>query len=132
MVKIMIDSAADIGKEEAEQLGIIMVPMIITFGEEDFYDGIDLNPTIFYEKLIESDVLPKTSLVNAFRWEEAIQQNLGADDEIIIITISVFIFLTFPRIKVVTTTLITCALIWISSWFWSKVRSCSEVNHLTV
>ena len=88
MVKIMIDSAADIGKEEAQQLGILMVPMIITIGEEDFYDGIDLNPTTFYEKLIESDVLPKTSLVNAFRWEEAIEQNLGEDDELIIITIS--------------------------------------------
>ncbi|MBO5737326.1 MAG: DegV family protein [Clostridia bacterium] len=88
MVKIMIDSAADIGKEEAQQLGAIMVPMIITIGEEDFYDGIDLNPTSFYEKLIESAVLPKTSLVNAFRWEEAYKENLGEDDELIVITIS--------------------------------------------
>ena len=88
MVKIMIDSAADIGKEEAQQLGAIMVPMIITIGEEDFYDGSDLNPTSFYEKLIESAVLPKTSLVNAFRWEEAYKENLGEDDELIVITIS--------------------------------------------
>ena len=88
MVKIMIDSAADIGKEEAQQLGAIMVPMIITIGEENFYDGIDLNPTSFYEKLIESAVLPKTSLVNAFRWEEAYKENLGEDDELIVITIS--------------------------------------------
>ena len=88
MVKIMIDSAADIGKAEAEQLGAILVPMIITIGEEEFYDGIDLTPTSFYEKLIESSVLPKTSLINAFRWEEAYNEHLGADDELIVITIS--------------------------------------------
>ncbi len=88
MVKIMIDSAADIGKEEAEQLGLIMVPMIITIGEEEFYDGIDLNPTLFYEKLIESSVLPKTSLVNAYRWSEEMEKHLGTDDELIVITIS--------------------------------------------
>ncbi len=88
MVKIMFDSAADIGKEEAAQLGAIMVPMIITIGEEEFYDGINLSPNTFYEKLIESDVLPKTSLINAFRWEEAYKENLGEDDELIVITIS--------------------------------------------
>ena len=88
MVKIMIDSAADIGKEEADKLGILMVPMIITIGEEDFYDGIDLTPNSFYEKLIESAVLPKTSLINAFRWEEAYKEHLGAEDELIVITIS--------------------------------------------
>lgn len=35
-VKLMIDSASDISKKEAEALGIIMLPMTITF------DGTDL------------------------------------------------------------------------------------------
>ena len=88
MVKIMIDSACDIGMQEAENLGITMVPMNIMIGEEEYYDGVNLSPTEFYEKLIENTVLPKTSLVNAFRWEKSIQKVLGEEDELILITIS--------------------------------------------
>ena len=88
MVKIMIDSACDIGMQEAENLGITMIPMNIMIGEEEYYDGVNLSPTEFYEKLIENTVLPKTSLVNAFRWEKSIQKVLGEEDELILITIS--------------------------------------------
>lgn len=88
MVKIMIDSAADIGREEARELGVVMVPMLITIGEEEYYDGVDLSPTEFYEKLIESAVLPKTSLINAYRWEQEFEKELGEQDELIVITIS--------------------------------------------
>ena len=76
MIKILIDSAADIGKEEADKLGVVMIPMSITFGVEEYYDGVNLTPNAFYEKLIESSVLPKTSLINSFRWEEAFEENL--------------------------------------------------------
>lgn len=88
MIKLMIDSAADIGKAEADRLGIIMIPMVITVGNEEYYDGVDLSPAEFYEKLIESSVLPKTSQINAFRFEEAFEKQLKNDDELIVITIS--------------------------------------------
>ncbi len=88
MIKLMIDSATDIGKQEAEKLGLIMLPMIITIDNEEYYDGVDLLPNEFYEKLIESTSFPKTTLINEFRWEEAFSNNLGVDDEIIVITIS--------------------------------------------
>lgn len=87
-IKLMIDSASDISSQEAQELGVIMVPMTITFGEEDFLDGVNLLPKQFYEKLIESDSLPKTSQINAFRWEEEFAKNLGEKDEMIVITIS--------------------------------------------
>ena len=88
MIKLMIDSAADIGAAEAEKLGIIMVPMVITIGETEYLDGVNLSPTEFYEKLIESDVLPKTSQINPFRFEEAFEKHTQNGDEIIVITIS--------------------------------------------
>lgn len=88
MIKVMIDSAADISKAEAEKLGLIIVPMVVTIGEEEYYDGVDLSPNEFYEKLIESAVLPKTSLINAYRWEKEYEKNLGEQDELIVITIS--------------------------------------------
>ena len=88
MVKLMIDSAADIGKQEAKEKGIIMVPVMVTFGTEEYYDGVDLTPQEFWEKLVESDVLPKTSLINQFRWEETYAKHTGNGDELIVITIS--------------------------------------------
>lgn len=84
----MIDSAADIGAEEAKELGIIMLPMVITIGEEEYYDGVDLTPQGFYEKLVESDVLPKTSQVTPFRFEEEYEKHTADGSEIIVITIS--------------------------------------------
>lgn len=88
MIKLMIDSAADIGRDEAAAKGIIMVPMLITIGEEEFYDGVDLSAQRFWEKMVESDVLPKTSLINDFRWEEAFAEHTKGGDELIVITIS--------------------------------------------
>lgn len=88
MIKLMIDSAADISATEAEKLGIIMIPMVITIGETEYLDGENLSPTEFYEKLIESDVLPKTSQINPFRFEEAFEKYTQNDDELLVITIS--------------------------------------------
>lgn len=87
-IKLMVDSASDISKAEAEKLGIEMIPLIITFDGEDYYDGVDILPTQFYEKLIESDVLPKTSQITPFRFEEAFKKLTENGDEVIAITIS--------------------------------------------
>ena len=87
-IRILIDSAADIGKAEAEKMNVIMLPMIISFGAEDYYDGVNLSPKQFYEKLIESDTLPKTSQVTPYRFEEAFKKHTANGDELIVITIS--------------------------------------------
>ena len=88
MIKLVMDSAADINKQEAEQKGIIMIPMLITIGEEEYYDGVNLSSQEFWEKLVESDVLPKTSLINTFRFEELFETHTKDGDELIVITIS--------------------------------------------
>ena len=36
-VKIIIDSAADISKIEAESMGITMLPMTVTFADSDVF-----------------------------------------------------------------------------------------------
>jgi len=88
-VKILIDSASDINEKEAQDLGITMLPMTITFGKEDYMDGVNLLPKEFYEKLIENkSLLPKTSQVNAFRFEEEYERITKDGDELVVITIS--------------------------------------------
>ncbi len=87
-VKIIVDSASDISKTEAEALGLIMLPMIVSFKGEDYFDGETLLPKQFYEKLIESDSLPKTSQISPFRFEEAYEDVVKGGDECVVITIS--------------------------------------------
>lgn len=86
--KIMIDSASDINKKEAEELGIILMPMIVGFGEEEFLDGVNLLPAQFYEKLKASKELPKTSQITAYRFEEQYEKVVDNGDDLVVITIS--------------------------------------------
>ena len=46
-VKLIIDSASDISKEEANKLGITMLPMEVRFGEDSYLDGETLMPKQF-------------------------------------------------------------------------------------
>ena len=87
-IKFLIDSSSDINEKEAKELGVTMLPMFIGFGEEEYYDGVTLLPDQFYEKLVNSSVHPKTSQVNAFRFEEAFQELTANGDEVIAIVLS--------------------------------------------
>ncbi len=88
MIKILIDSASDLEQEEARRMGISMIPMEIGFGEETFSDGVNLSHRQFFEKLAASDVFPKTSQINEFRWGEAFGKLTQNGDQVIAITIS--------------------------------------------
>lgn len=87
-VKIMIDSASDINKEEAEKLGFLFMPIQVRLDEEEYFDGIDLQPAEFYEKLVSSKDMPQTSLINSYRWNEAFEDATKNGDEVIAITLS--------------------------------------------
>lgn len=87
-VKVLVDSASDITIEEANSLGIEMIPMTITFGDEVYSDGIDISKRQFFEKLIESDELPKTSQINMFQFEERFKEMTADGSEVVAITIS--------------------------------------------
>jgi DegV family protein with EDD domain len=60
-VKIITDSLADIPPAILEELDITIVPCIVRFGNDEFYDRVSLSPTDFYKRLVSSPVHPKTS-----------------------------------------------------------------------
>lgn len=87
-VKLVIDSASDIDKKEAEKLGIHMIPMSILFGDKTYLDGVDLSGRDFFEKLIETDELPTTSQINMFQFEECFSELTADGSEVVVITLS--------------------------------------------
>lgn len=88
MIKLMIDSGSDMNKEEADNLGIIFMPIEVRFASEEFLDGVNLLPKEFYEKLAVTKELPKTSQINPFRYEEAFEEATKNGDQLIVITLS--------------------------------------------
>jgi DegV family protein with EDD domain len=60
-VRIVTDSSCDLTDEQAESLGIEIVPLKIRFGDEEFVDREELSTEDFYKKLRASDLLPETA-----------------------------------------------------------------------
>lgn len=88
-VKILIDSASDINLDEANKLGVELMPIEVRFSEsEQYLDGVNLTPAQFFEKLIESSDLPKTSQINAFTFEERYKKLTEQGFDVVVITIS--------------------------------------------
>lgn len=87
-IKLIIDSAADISKEEADKLGITLIPMRVRFNQEEYLDGVNLTPEMFYNKLVESSELPKTSQITPFEFEQEFDKVVKKGDSAIVITIS--------------------------------------------
>ena len=88
-VRIVTDSTADFSAAEAEALGVTIVPLIVTFGDEAFLDQIEIAPEQFYERLVRSAVFPRTSQppMGAFQQGYAGLAAAGAT-EILCITVS--------------------------------------------
>lgn len=85
-IRIITDSAADLPRPCRPEVTVL--PMAVTFGEEQFLDGVDLTHRQFYEKLIEGDALPTTSQINPAQFEEAFRQAVDAGESVVAILLS--------------------------------------------
>ena len=85
-IRIIADSASDLTEKESKYLKIL--PLKVTFEETQYLDGITLTHEEFYNKLVESDKLPKTSQIPPFEFEEAIRETLDAGEIPIVITLA--------------------------------------------
>lgn len=88
MIRIITDTSVDLTIDEAKELGVILVPMNIQFGDSSFKDRFEMDADEFYRLLISYDHLPVTSQVNPFTFEEELKKAKEAGDEVIIITLS--------------------------------------------
>lgn len=85
-VRIITDSASDIGSFRKENLTVL--PMTIRFGEAEYLDGVTIGHREFYEKLIESEELPHTSLISPQDFEAAFQKAVAAGEKAVVVTLS--------------------------------------------
>ncbi len=85
-IRIITDSSSDIAPGAIS--GVTVLPMTVRFGDREYRDGVDLSHREFYEKLIESDELPVTSLISPGDFENAFREAVRAGQQVIAITLS--------------------------------------------
>ncbi|HYT78624.1 MAG TPA: DegV family protein [Actinomycetota bacterium] len=85
-VGIVADSAANLPNDVAHELGIVVVPMYLKFGDEVYRDGLDLTPTDFYQRLVRDGVVASTSTPSPGDYLEAYERT-GAQD-IVCVTVA--------------------------------------------
>ena len=84
--RIIIDSTTDLAPELKGQVEI--VPLSVCFGNEEYIDGITITHEEFYNKLIESDVLPTTSQATPAAFEKVFAEVAAAGDSAVVITVA--------------------------------------------
>ncbi len=60
-VRVVVDSASDMPRDIAGDLGITIVPASVIFGDQEFKDGVDLQTDEFFDRLLNGNVHPQTS-----------------------------------------------------------------------
>lgn len=84
--RIIVDSTTELMPEYKERVSV--VPLIVRFDEEEYIDGVTINHKMFYEKLIESDVLSTTSQANPDTFMKEFDKIKEAGDSAVVITLS--------------------------------------------
>ena len=84
--RIIVDSTADLLPEVKERVHI--VPLTVHFGQEEYIDGVTIDNKTFYEKLVESDVLPSTSQAIPDAFMQELEKAKLAGEEAVVITLA--------------------------------------------
>ena len=87
-VRIIVDSGCELDFLQAKALDVILVPMTVHFGSEEYRSGIDITNEEFYKKLSLSQELPTTSQPTPYDFETVYRQVTGAGDEAVVICVS--------------------------------------------
>lgn len=85
-VRIIVDSSTDVGEKYRSCMEF--VPLTVCFGEEEYFDGVNLDKKEFYRKLVESDVLPTTSQATPASFEKVFRDVAAAGDSAVVICLS--------------------------------------------
>ena len=84
--RIIVDSTADLTPEIKERVHI--VPLTVRFDTDEYIDGVTIDHKTFYEKLVESDVLPSTSQATPDAFMQEFDKVKEAGDEAVVITVA--------------------------------------------
>lgn len=68
-IGVVTDSHSGIGRKEAEELGIYVLPMPFYIDGQCYYENITLSREEFFEKLIQEPISPHPSRLRQTSWD---------------------------------------------------------------
>jgi DegV family protein with EDD domain len=96
-IRIVTDSSCDLPVDLESRHRIVIVPLTIRFGSEEFVDRRDLTPKEFWARCASARVLPETAAPSPGAFEEAFRQASSEDgaEGILCVTLSAGLSATF-------------------------------------
>lgn len=77
-----------------------VIPLTVTFGTEEYMDGVTISHEEFYEKLVETSVLPHTSQATPEQFAKVFRELREVGDSAVVITISSALSGTFQSAQI--------------------------------
>ena len=85
-VNLIIDSTTDLTPQLREQFTV--VPLTVHFGDQEYIDGVTISHRQFYEKLVESDVLPSTSQATPAAFADVFEEVARRGETAVVLTLA--------------------------------------------
>lgn len=85
-VRIIVDSSTDVAERYRDLVQV--VPLTVTFGQEEYFDGVTLDKQEFYRKLVECDTLPTTSQATPAAFDRVFREIAAAGDSAVVLTLA--------------------------------------------
>ena len=86
-VIIASDSTCDLSPELIEHYGVKILPLGVTLGENNYTDGVDVNPDMIYAHYEKTGELPKTAAVNIADFEHFFEKCVKEGYSVVTFTI---------------------------------------------
>jgi DegV family protein with EDD domain len=87
-IALVSDSSCDLPETTAHAIGLVRVPLSVSFGEETYTDGVDITPPQFYQRLATATVPPKTSQPAVGDFRSTFQRLLETHEGIVSVNLS--------------------------------------------
>jgi len=142
-IALVSDSSCDLPEATAHAIGLVKVPLTLSFGDETFTDGVDITPPQFYQRLAAATVPPKTSQPAVGDFRATFQRLLETHEGIISLHLSAGLSGTYqaalaaaqqvdPRcIRVVDTRLISVTLGLVAAAVGEAIASGATLDEAT-
>jgi len=86
MIRIIADTTCGFPLQLLSDLGIDVIPQIISFGDDSYRDDFEIDSPTFLRKLKSSSTLPKTSAPPPILYQPLFSKYIHAGDTILVIT----------------------------------------------
>ncbi|MCL1805953.1 MAG: DegV family protein [Clostridiales bacterium] len=87
-IAIITDSTCDLNPSAQARYHIDIVPLLVTFGDKAFRDGVDISKKEFFARLSKASILPSTSQPSPAAFQEVFRRRLDEGSDIVGIFIS--------------------------------------------